>query len=157
MRAQILFWRWPIFDKKNWQCSLFGFIYNPLVENNQHSLKDRELLLKLPSRPIQVRIHSLHHPDFQVWTICSSMDIVQCSKWKQMWLDSPRKLLIGMLTTFPQCNLSLEFPELRSQNPIRYHCYIFFPGLLFIFFSLFLFEGRGLDVGLGFRVKVFSP
>ena len=96
--------------------SLYRFIYNSLVENNQHSLKDRELLLKLPSRPIQVCIHSLHHPDFQAWTICSSMDIVQCSKWKQMWLDSPRKLLIGMLTTFPQCNCQLDFPGTLSQT-----------------------------------------
>ena len=26
-----------------------------------------------------------------------------------------------MLTTFPQCNCSLEFPEILSQNHIRYH------------------------------------
>ena len=27
----------------------------------------------------------------------------------------------GMLTTFPQCNFSLEFPEILSQNLICYH------------------------------------
>ena len=27
----------------------------------------------------------------------------------------------GMLTTFPQCNISLEFPKLLSQNLICYH------------------------------------
>ena len=27
----------------------------------------------------------------------------------------------GMLTTFPQCNFSLEFPEIFSQNHICYH------------------------------------
>ena len=27
----------------------------------------------------------------------------------------------GMLTTFSQCNFSLEFPEILSQNPICYH------------------------------------
>ena len=113
----------------------FIWIYIQLLGwNNRHSLTDQELLLKLPSRPIQVCIHSLHHPDFQAWTICSSMDIGQCSKWKRIWLDSPRKLLIGHVNNVPTM-------QLNNAVKILY-------AIIAIFFSIY--SGLGVGVyGLG--------
>ena len=48
------------------------------------------------------------------------IDIQCCNVWDKIYYQFPCYKL-GMITAFQQCNFSLEFPEILSQNHTCYH------------------------------------